>query len=70
MVVVMVGEKLIVNYCFFSKKLRRDLVLPYPCLSLFKKYLCIYLFIWLHKVLVAARGLLSCGMRTRHACGI
>ena len=28
----------------------------------FKKYLFIYLFIWLHRVLVMAGGLLSCSM--------
>ena len=32
-------------------------------------YLFIYLFIWLHWVFVAARGLLSCGMQTL-SCGM
>ena len=34
-----------------------------------KKYLIIYLFIWLLWVLVAAGGLLSCGMQTL-SCGM
>ena len=28
-------------------------------------YVCMYLFIWLHQVLVAAHGIFSCGMCVR-----
>ena len=47
---------------------------PVSCLFIFlsfKKYLCIYLFIWLHHVWVATVcGICSCGMRDLFSCSM
>ena len=44
-------------------------VFVFERLDFFKKFSLFYVFIWLCRVLVAARGLLSCGMQTL-SCGV